>query len=226
MDKPLGKSSFSLVQAARRLFQVRCIGHAGTLDPLATGLVILLIGKKFTRMSDQFLGQDKVYETTIMLGAATTTYDAEGPITESSSYQPELAEVESVLSSFQGKIWQEPPMFSAKKVGGKKLYELARKGHVIARQKEPVEVSIRLLSYCYPYLQLHIRCSKGTYIRSLGHEIGKALQSYGHLATLRRLASGPFLVANALPGEHLFQPPTHINDLKRSAFYDIIPSNL
>lgn len=226
LDKPEGKTSFALVQAARRVFGERCIGHAGTLDPLATGLLVLLIGRDFTKLSDTFLGQDKGYHTTICLGAATTTYDREGEITETSSFIPSADDVADVLASFQGTQWQEPPMFSAKKVGGKKLCDLARKGITIARNPQQVTVSITLVHYSYPYLVLDIACSKGTYIRSLGHDIGKKLGCFGHLASLRRTKSGPFHVNEASSGSLLFNPSFSINDLKRSSFCDMIPSNL
>lgn len=206
IDKPVGKSSFAFVQAARRVFNERCVGHAGTLDPLASGLLVLLIGRPYTKQSDSFLLQDKGYQTRLHLGSATTTYDQEGEVTHESSYIPSLAEVEEVIASFQGSISQEPPMFSAKKVGGKKLYELARQGLHIERKPLQVEVAIKLLDYTYPYIDLEVSCSKGTYIRSLGHDIGKKLTTFAHLETLRRVKSGIFTLENALDGNRLFEP--------------------
>lgn len=226
IDKPLGKTSFALVQAARRAFNERCIGHAGTLDPLATGLLILLVGREFTKQSDAFLCQDKAYQTTIKLGSATTTYDAEGEITEESSFIPSRAEVQEVINLFQGTLWQEPPMFSAKKVGGKKLCDLARKGVTIERKPCQVTVRITILDYTYPELTLEISCTKGTYIRSLGHDIGKSLKCFGHLKALRRIKSGSFHIDQASDGNLLFNPSFDINDLKRSSFCDMIPINL
>lgn len=226
VDKPLGKTSFDLVQAARRLFKERCIGHAGTLDPLATGLMVLLIGRPFTKQSDSFLGQDKAYQTRLHLGSATTTYDQEGEITSESSYIPTNEEVMNSIAAFQGRIQQEPPMYSAKKVGGKKLCDLARKGLVIERKLIEVTVQITLLSYEYPYIDLAISCSKGTYIRTLGHDIGKKLGTFAHLESLRRLKSGAFSLDQAIDGNSLFDPSFSINDLKRTAFSDIIQSNL
>lgn len=226
VDKPFGKTSFALVQAARRAFNERCIGHAGTLDPLATGLLILLVGREFTKQSDTFLTQDKAYLTTIQLGSATSTYDAEGPVTDVSSFIPTRADIEAAISSFQGTFWQEPPMFSAKKVGGKKLCDLARKGVLIERKPCQVTVAITILEYSYPELKLEISCTKGTYIRSLGHDIGKSLGCFGHLKALRRIKSGAFHIDDASDGNLLFNPSFDINDLKRSSFCDMIPTNL
>ena len=226
IDKPSGKTSFDLVQAARRVFTERCIGHAGTLDPLATGLLVLLIGRDFTKLSNLFLCQDKVYQTTVLLGAATTTYDKEGAVTEESSLVPTLEDLQLVISTFQGTILQVPPMFSAKKVGGKKLCDLARKGITIERTPCKVTVLITLLKYAYPILDLEISCTKGTYIRSLGHDIGKKLGCFGHLKALRRIKSGSHHVNEALDGNLLLNPDFSENDLKRSSFYDMIPTNL
>ena len=206
IDKPVGKSSFAFVQAARRVFNERCIGHAGTLDPLASGLLVLLIGRTYTKQSDSFLLQDKCYQTRLHLGSSTSTYDEEGEVTNESSYIPSLAEVEDAIATFQGSISQEPPMFSAKKMGGKKLYQLARQGLHVERKPQQVEVSIKLLDYTYPFIDLEVSCSKGTYIRSLGHDIGKKLNTFAHLESLRRLKSGHFTLEKALDGNCLFDP--------------------
>ncbi|MEI6531713.1 MAG: tRNA pseudouridine(55) synthase TruB, partial [Chlamydiota bacterium] len=178
------------------------------------------------KLSDSFLGQDKAYQTTVVFGSATTTYDQEGSVTEESSHIPTLEDVQLAISAFQGTIWQEPPMFSAKKVGGKKLCDLARKGITIERKPCQVTVAITLLNYAYPLLELEISCSKGTYIRSLGHDIGKRLGCFGHLKALRRTKSGNHHVAEALDGSLLFKPDFSENDLKRSSFCDMIPINL
>jgi tRNA pseudouridine55 synthase len=204
VDKPQGKTSFSLVGLLRKTTGVKKIGHAGTLDPFATGLMILLIGKKYTRQSDHFLVHDKEYVTTLHLGTSTDSFDCEGERTSHSSYIPTLEEVSMALEYFQGTINQIPPMFSAKKVGGKKLYELARRGITIERQPVAVTVSTRLIAYEYPYLELHISCSKGTYIRSIGHDLGLMLQCGAHLTKLRRLRSGPFLLEKAVSGDSLY----------------------
>lgn len=203
VDKPKGATSFSLVRVLRKLLNVQKIGHAGTLDPLATGLMILLIGKKYTRLSDQFLNDTKEYEAEITLGYATDSYDAEGTATHHSDHIPTLAEVEKVIESFQGTTLQTPPMFSAKKVQGQKLYDLARKGETIERASTSVTMHITLLSYDYPILKLHVRCSKGTYIRSLAHDLGLKLTAFGTLTALRRTASGGYTLSGSVDGSAL-----------------------
>lgn len=203
VNKSRGKTSFSLVHILRKTTGVKKIGHAGTLDPFATGVMILLIGKNYTRQSDQFLHQEKEYFATLRLGIATDSFDCEGTPTAHSDKIPTLSEIENALAHFQGKVKQVPPMFSAKKIKGKKLYELARKGITIER--EPVEVTLetKLIAYEYPILKLHIRCSKGTYIRSLGHDLGQILGSGAHLQELERIRSGPFTLDASLPSDQL-----------------------
>ncbi len=206
IDKPIGSTSFSLVAKLRHLTKVKTIGHAGTLDPFATGVMVLLIGKNYTRLSSQFLECDKEYTCTVTLGAATDSYDIDGEITSSSDKIPSLEEIKSSLKAFNGKVLQTPPMFSAKKVGGKKLYELARRGITIERAAVPVEMETTIQIYNYPYLELHVRCSKGTYIRSIAHDLGLALGSYGHLSKLKRIRSGEFLLENCMTMETLLTP--------------------
>src|SRR5579871_4622845 len=128
VDKERSSTSFQIVSQLRRLTKERTIGHAGTLDPFATGVMVMLIGREFTRRSDSFLSCDKAYQATLTLGITTDTYDLDGQIIAKSDVVPSLSQVESALASFQGEIQQIPPMFSAKKLEGKKLYELARKG--------------------------------------------------------------------------------------------------
>lgn len=207
VNKPRGKTSFHLVALLRRLTGVRKIGHAGTLDPFATGLMILLIGKSFTRKADLFLGHDKEYQGKIHLGISTDSYDVDGKEMGRSSIVPTLLEVESALKSFQGSIAQTPPMFSAKKVNGKKLYELARKGITLERVPVQVSVHAELISYDYPYVEVYIRCSKGTYIRSIAHDLGTLLGTGAHLSELVRTKSGPFHLNEAVDGNLL----THID---------------
>jgi tRNA pseudouridine55 synthase len=203
IDKPRGKTSFSLVSLLRKITKERKIGHAGTLDPFATGLMILLVGKTFTRLSDQFLTQEKEYRAKLLLGISTDSFDCDGKETSRSDRIPTLAEIERAIALFQGEILQTPPMFSAKKVQGKKLYELARKGIVIERAACPVKVHTEFLSYNYPTLELQIRCSKGTYIRSIAHDLGSHLGCGAHLTELRRLRSGGFSVEHAVTPEQL-----------------------
>lgn len=201
--KPAGMTSFAMIRVLRRVLQVKKIGHAGTLDPFATGVMILLVGRTYTRLSDKFLNSDKEYEATIFLGAATDSYDCTGEIAKKSDLIPSIEEVESIVDCFQGDILQTPPMYSAKKVQGKKLYELARKGVEIERKAVPVSVNIEILSYSYPHLKVRVRASKGTYIRSLAHDIGEQLGCYGHLETLCRTRSGQISLKDCLKKEPL-----------------------
>lgn len=179
------------------------VGHAGTLDPFATGVMVLLVGKEFTRLSDRFLLQNKEYEATLHLGIRTDSYDCDGQILQESAHIPSLKEIENVLSSFQGTFLQTPPMFSAKKINGKKLYELARKGIEIERVAASVTVQIHFISYNYPHLKLYVVCSKGTYIRSLAEDIGIALTCGAHLSDLIRTKSGPFSLSACFDGSLL-----------------------
>lgn len=213
IDKPIDKSSFFLVKRLRSLTKVQKIGHAGTLDPFATGLMVLLIGKNFTKLSDQFLHHDKAYETTVELGYTTPSFDKETEKTFVSSRIPTIDEIKSVLNDFQGTITQTPPMFSAKKIEGKPLYELARKGITIERKPCTVSVKIELISYIYPQLKLKISCSKGTYIRSLGNDIGEKLKVGAYLSQLRRIRSGDFLIERAVTLEEIENNPNKILSL-------------
>ncbi|MBS0622403.1 MAG: tRNA pseudouridine(55) synthase TruB [Verrucomicrobia bacterium] len=205
VDKPKGVTSFSLVHQLRKLSHIRKIGHAGTLDPFATGVMVMLIGKAYTRLSDQFLCQDKEYLARLHLGAMTDTFDIEGQKTFLSDKEPTLQELEEVLAKFQGTLLQIPPMFSAKKVKGKKLYELARAGKTIERQAVEVQVACQLLSYSYPFVDLKFQCSKGTYVRSLAHDIGQALETGAYLEELTRLRSGPFSLSECVAIDENFR---------------------
>src|SRR5579862_792222 len=206
IDKPAGKTSFSLVSLLRRLTRVQKIGHTGTLDPFASGVMILLIGKKYTRLSDQLLSKEKQYVATVYLGITTDSYDIDGTIVNHSSYVPSLDEIEKAIAQFQGTLLQTPPMFSAKKVQGKKLYELARKGITIERQPETVTLHTTLLSYEYPHLKIHVRCSKGTYIRSLAQDIGQFLHCGAHLSALSRVQNGAYTLSHCCDGARLSDP--------------------
>lgn len=203
--KPKGKNAFSLVSILRKLTQIRTIGHAGTLDPFADGVMILLIGKSFTKMSNQFLTQDKEYLATLHLGVITDTYDIDGMIIETNPLIPSLSAIEESILKFQGTILQIPPMFSAKKVQGKKLYELARKGITIERQSVPVTLHIELIRYDYPHLQLRVKSSKGTYIRSLAYDLGQELGCGAHLSHLTRTRSGSFTLSQCCDGARLME---------------------
>lgn len=201
VDKPVGRTSFSLVGALRRVSKIQKIGHAGTLDPFATGVMILLVGKTYTRLSPLFLNQDKEYLATVHLGVSTDSYDCDGVITQEDSTIPSLSELKEALTHFQGTVMQTPPMFSAKKQQGKKLYELARKGIEVDRAPVEVTLTTELLAYEYPRVELKVSCSKGTYIRSIAHDLGKLLGTGAHLSALTRTRSGQFHLADCLDFE-------------------------
>ncbi len=203
VDKASGKTSFSLVAILRRRLHVRKVGHCGTLDPLASGLMVLLVGREYTRLADRFLMQDKEYIATIQCGVETNSYDAEGDVVATSDVIPTREALEEALTSFQGEVEQIPPMFSAKKVKGRKLYELARKGQVIERAPVKVTLDTELISYNYPNIELRIGCSKGTYVRSIAHDLGQMLGCCAHLTQLRRTRSGDFHVDQAITMEDL-----------------------
>lgn len=207
LDKPENKSSFYLVKRIRSLTKVKKVGHAGTLDPFATGLMILLVGKNYTRKSDQFLNCDKAYETTLHLGYQTETFDRDSAAQFVSDKVPTLDLIQEVISTFQGEILQTPPMYSAKKIAGKPLYELARQGKVVERAACKVKVDVTILNYTYPFLKLRVKCSKGTYIRTLGHEIGEKLGCGAYLQDLRRLNSGIYSVEDAIKIDDLENNP-------------------
>lgn len=212
IDKPAGPTSFAMVRALRRVLGVKKIGHAGTLDPFASGLLVLCAGRSATKMISSFMEGEKEYLATLCLGVETDTYDPEGAVI---SRRPvgrlTAAEIEETLAFFRGRQLQTPPAFSALKHKGRPLYEYARKG--ISIVKEPREIDIALLERidggdalsgeeCL--LHLRIVCSKGTYIRSLAADIGTRLGCGAHLRGLRRTRSGCFSVEGSLDGTQLF----------------------
>lgn len=201
VNKKKGKSSFSIVHELRKILGVKKIGHAGTLDPFATGVMVMLVGRNYTRLSDQFLCDDKEYVAELRFGISTDSFDCEGEVTGESDLVPTREELEAVIAEFQGTIMQVPPMFSAKKIKGKKLYELARKGQEVERQPVPVTVQTTLLSYDYPHAIIRVAASKGTYIRSIGHEIGQRLACGAHLTELQRVRSGGFSLDQCVDGD-------------------------
>jgi tRNA pseudouridine55 synthase len=199
IDKPAGLTSHDVVQRIRRATQIRQIGHAGTLDPMATGVLVVCLGQA-TRVSEYLLGHDKAYRATIRLGVETNTYDADGEIVAAREVNVDRAAVERALAQFVGELQQVPPMYSAIKREGQKLYELARRGIEIEREARSVIVySLELLDYQAPDVTVEVRCSAGTYIRSIAHDLGAALGTGGHLLELTRTASGPFTIDRAIP---------------------------
>lgn len=199
LNKPVGKTSFQLVATLRKKLGVRKIGHAGTLDPFATGVMVMLIGRNYTKLSDQFLCNDKEYVAEVKLGIATDSHDCDGEVIATSDLIPSLHDIEKALEYFQGDIEQVPPMFSAKKVNGKKLYEMARKGQTIERKAVKITVRTDLLEYSYPFVRIRVSCSKGTYIRCIAHELGQHLGCGGHLTALERTRSGKFPIGDCVP---------------------------
>ncbi len=196
LDKPQGLSSNAALQAAKRLFRARKAGHTGSLDPLATGLLPICFGAA-TRVSAFLLDADKHYQVTVRLGSSTTTADAEGEVLETAAV-PSLTpgEVEAALSGLRGPIRQVPPMYSALKHQGQRLYKLARAGQDVERPARPVTIhTLNLLDLGADSLTLDVRCSKGTYIRSLAEDLARALGTVGHVQNLRRLGAGPYQAA-------------------------------
>ncbi|MBI2747627.1 MAG: tRNA pseudouridine(55) synthase TruB [Burkholderiales bacterium] len=196
LDKPLGISSNNALQKAKWLLRAEKAGHTGTLDPLATGVLPICFGAA-TKFSQLHLDADKTYETTVRLGVRTSTADAEGEVVETRPVTCTLGQVVEVLDQFMGPIRQVPPMHSALKKDGKALYEYAREGETVEREPRDVVIhELELLEVQLqgeaPFLRLHVKCSKGTYIRTLGEDIGEALGCGGHLVALRRIATGAF----------------------------------
>lgn len=207
VNKPKGKTSFSLVGVLRKILNVRTIGHAGTLDPMATGVMVLLIGKRFTTQSDSLTGHDKAYEAIITLGSSTDTYDAEGQTITTDPTVPTLDALKQALAHFNGMVEQTPPMFSAKKINGQKLYDLARQGKEVPREKIQVAMKTTFMDYNYPVVRMTVDCSKGTYIRSIAHDLGQMLGCGAHLSGLIRTKSGPFTLDRCIDGAALFNAP-------------------
>ena len=210
LNKPLNLTSHDVVAAVRR----RCrsssgktkVGHAGALDPLADGVLVICLGAA-TRLSEYVMRGRKVYRARISFGTTTSTYDAAGDVVaERDASRLTLAEVKAALPQFLGEIRQLPPMFSAVKVKGKKLYELARAGQTIARPERRVVIhAIEILAWDAPVLELEIECAAGTYIRSLAHDLGAALEVGAHLSGLTRLASGSFRLNDSIQLEAVGQ---------------------
>jgi tRNA pseudouridine55 synthase len=207
LDKPLGLSSNQALQKAKWLLRAEKAGHTGTLDPLATGVLPLCFGAA-TKFSQQHLDADKTYETTVRLGLKTSTGDAEGDVISVREVSCSAGKVVEVLDRFMGPISQVPPMHSALKKDGKALYEYAREGETVEREARNVVIhDLDLLDMQLqgdaPFLRLRVRCSKGTYIRTLGEDIAEALGCGGHLSALRRVVTGPFEEAQCVSLEQL-----------------------
>jgi tRNA pseudouridine55 synthase len=192
------------VDEIRRAFQIRKVGHAGTLDPNATGLLILLLGRG-TKLSEKLMSDDKVYSGSIKLGESTDSYDRDGNLTASLPVPPvTLDELNQAAGEFIGDQMQTPPMVSAVKINGVPLYKLARKGVEVERKARLIHIyQFQFTRYEEPFATFRITCTKGTYVRSIAHELGQKLACGAHLDTLRRESSGAFNVADATPYEDL-----------------------
>jgi len=205
LDKPKGFSSNQALQRAKRLYAAAKAGHTGSLDPMATGLLPVCFGEA-TKFSHYLLDADKTYLARIKLGATTTTGDAEGEVLQCLPVEVALEQVKAVLPTFQGPIFQTPPMYSALKYQGKALYEYARAGVEIERAARSVTIySIELNSFDSDVLDIAVACSKGTYIRTLAEDIGAAMGCGAHLIALRRTVTGTFEISAAHSLEHLEQ---------------------
>ena len=199
VDKPAGPSSHKVVSIVRQGTGVRKVGHAGTLDPRASGVLVLCLGAA-TRLSEFLSVASKRYEAVIRFGTSTETYDAEGDAVRITHAAPDEADIRSLLPKYVGEIAQTPPPYSAIKIKGKKAYELARKGEQV--ELEPRNITIYTLEwvqYNPPDLTVSVECSAGTYIRSLAHDFGEELNVGAHLANLRRVKSGPFTLEDCVP---------------------------
>jgi tRNA pseudouridine55 synthase len=203
IDKPTGPTSHDIVNIVRRGAQIRKVGHTGTLDPYASGVLLILLGSA-TRLAEYLLEVDKEYLATIRFGAATSTFDASGPITATRPFTFREETLEAKMQTFVGERLQVPPIYSAIKVGGRKAYDLARSGEEVELTPRKVHIyELALLRWESPNAVVRVRCSRGTYIRSIAHDIGEAMESHAHLVTLRRIRLGPFSVERATPLEEL-----------------------
>jgi tRNA pseudouridine55 synthase len=208
LDKPKGPTSHDIIDHVRGLTGIRRVGHAGTLDPMATGVLLVCVGKA-TRVSEYLMAGQKVYRARVRLGITTNTYDAEGQVAPSASVDPveiSRAEVETALARFRGAIEQVPPMYSALKLKGKSLHELARQGIEVKREPRRVEIPrLELTEWEPPECTLEVTCSPGTYVRALAHDLGQVLGCGAHLTGLVRLASGGFRLEDAVTLDALTQ---------------------
>ncbi len=203
VNKPGGMTSHDVVARVHRWSGIRRVGHAGTLDPLATGVLVLCLGQA-TRLSEYLMASPKQYRATILLGVETDTYDREGRVVRRSPVNLSRAQVEAALAEFVGKIAQVPPMYSALKREGTPLYRLARRGQEVERQARQVEIyTLQLMDWSPPQLTIEVTCSPGTYIRSLAHDLGQRLGCGAHLTALTRLASGEFRLEQAVTLDEL-----------------------
>lgn len=207
IDKPVGPTSFKMVQLVKRALQIKKVGHTGTLDPFASGLLIICSGRAATRIIPQLMDGEKEYTATLKLGVETDSQDLTGTvIMQHDIIGLSKAGIDDCVAAFVGEQIQKPPYFSALKYQGKPLYYYARKGIKVEKEPRPVFIrEIEALDWQNDLLRIRVVCGKGTYIRTLGADIGAALGCGAHLVELRRLRNGRFTVEEALPGEALMQ---------------------
>ena len=216
VDKPAGWTSQDVTARLRRVFGTRRIGHGGTLDPMATGVLPVFVGRA-TRGVEFFEHAEKTYETELLLGVATDTEDVTGTVLARRPVSATPEQVDEALARFRGEIWQVPPMYSALKVNGQKLCDLARKGRQVERQPRPITIhELTLLSREDDVLRLRVRCSKGTYIRTLCKDLGESLGCGGCMRSLRRVQAGEYTIAEAVPLQTLLDaqaPETYLRSV-------------
>ena len=228
VDKCQGMTSHDVVNRIRRILQMRRIGHAGTLDPLATGLLVILVGKA-TKASQFLMSLNKVYTGKFKLGETTNSHDSEGEVTDTQPIPADLTEdsLTACCKQFLGGQYQVPPMFSAKKFQGKPLYKLARQGKTVERKPRFIHISeFKLLVFDVPEVSFQLSCSKGTYVRTLVHDLGQKIGCGAHMTALRRLSIDRFHVKDAVTLEAL-QNMTK-NDITRALIpiYQAVPSHV
>ncbi|MBU0549480.1 MAG: tRNA pseudouridine(55) synthase TruB [Candidatus Omnitrophica bacterium] len=200
VNKPEGMTSHDVVDFVRKRLKTRRVGHTGTLDPIATGVLLILIGR-CTKLFDHFSGYDKTYSATLTLGRRTTSGDREGETIQTKDFaHVTRKKLEDVMRFYLGKVFQVPPMVSAIKHKGKRLYSLARSGIQVSRRPRPIEIKeLELLEFNLPDIRFFIRCSKGTYVRQLAEDIAKDLDCVGHISQINRQSIGPFDIKQAVP---------------------------
>ncbi|MEM8549419.1 MAG: tRNA pseudouridine(55) synthase TruB [Verrucomicrobiota bacterium] len=228
VDKPVGMTSHDVVDRLRRKLKMKRIGHAGTLDPNATGLLIMLVGRA-TKVSQYLMSLDKAYEGTLKLGEETDSYDRDGEVRATYPIPEDVDEekINAVLQDFVGDQYQTPPMFSAKKVEGVPLYKLARKGKEVEREPRFIRISeIELLSVELPYARFGLACSKGTYVRTVAHDVGKKLGCGAYLDQLRRIAVGHFHVDDAVTLEEIEEMSPSSFRRRLIPVYQAVPSHV
>ena len=207
IDKDAGCTSHDVVNKVRRILKIRSVGHAGTLDPLATGLLVILVGRA-TKVSQYLMSLDKVYDGEMKLGVETNSQDSEGEVVSELPVPESVNEayMREQMASFLGDQYQTPPMFSAKKLNGIPLYKLARQGQEVQREPRFINISkFELLEWNKPAAKFRLACSKGTYVRTVCHDLGKKIGCGAHMTQLRRISSDKFNVENAITVEKLSQ---------------------